>query len=169
MHLLSALARQAKVRYFFRGIPKDARILEAGCGSGWLGVELARRGFTHYTGIDLRPPASIVGDIRNWHALGLEPNAYDVLAAFELIEHGDFFAAFEALLKPGGLLFLTSPVPRMDGFLRILENLRLNQMRTSPHIHLIAFKNIQRFHPLRIRTLCGLAQWGIFIKPTTPA
>ncbi len=167
MPLLSRFARQAKIRFFFHDVSQKASILEVGCGAGWLGAELTRQGFSHYKGIDLEPPAAIVGDIRNWRGLGLQPASYDVVVAFEVIEHGDFFSAFDALLKPGGRLMLTSPIPHMDGIMRLLERMGLNQRRTSPHTHLIDFKEITLFRPLLIRRVCGLAQWGIFEKPVS--
>ncbi|HUF62899.1 MAG TPA: class I SAM-dependent methyltransferase [Verrucomicrobiales bacterium] len=165
MPFLSNFARQAKIRFFFHDVCKQASILEVGCGAGWLGSELARRGFSHYSGIDLEPPAGIVGDVRNWRNLGLSPASYDVVVAFEVIEHGDFFPAFDALLKPGGRLMLTSPLPHRDWLMQLLESMGLNQRRTSPHTHLIYFTEITPFRPLVIRRVCGLAQWGIFEKP----
>ena len=41
--------------YLLRGVPLDASILDAGCGTGLTGAALARRGFSHITGSDLSP------------------------------------------------------------------------------------------------------------------
>ena len=129
MPLLSDYARHKKRRFFLDRIPRGARVLEVGCGDGWVGDYL--RGRTRYEGIDIVPPADIVGDIRNWKALGLSANTYDAIVAFELIEHVDAWDAFRSLLKVGGVLMVTTPLPRMDWLLRLLERVGLNQSRTS--------------------------------------
>lgn len=167
MPILSSHARREKLRFFFRDIPRDARILEVGCGDGWLGRKLRDSGWRHYTGLDLHPPADIVADIRAWRALGLEPASFDVVVAFELVEHVDCFQELFDLLKPGGLLLLTSPHPKWDWACRVLERLGLSQRRTSPHAHLIDFHEIPLFEVIRIRRVALLAQWGVFRKPVS--
>jgi len=167
MPILSTHARRGKLRFFFRDIPKDAHILEVGCGDGWLGAQLRAGGWRHYTGLDLCPPADIVGDIRAWRGLGLDPASFDVVVAFELVEHVDCFQEIFDLLKPGGLLLLTSPHPRWDWACRLLESLGLSQRRTSPHAYLIDFHEIPLFEIVRIRRVALLAQWGVFRKPVS--
>jgi 2-polyprenyl-3-methyl-5-hydroxy-6-metoxy-1,4-benzoquinol methylase len=164
MPLLSDYARRTKIEYFLAGIPKDARILEVGCGSAWVREYLTTNGWTRYVGLDLVPPADIVGDIANWRELGLEPASFDVIIAFEVVEHVDCFRECHDLLKPGGRLMLTSPVPRMDWLMKILESIGLNQKRTSPHDHLVTFQSVPLFADKQIQVVKGLAQWGIFTK-----
>lgn len=91
MPILSSYAQKKKARYFLDGIPKDFRILEVGCGNGWAGNYLKEGGWEHYVGLDLVPPADIVGDIRNWKNLGIEEESFDVIIVFEVVEHVDCF------------------------------------------------------------------------------
>jgi SAM-dependent methyltransferase len=93
-------------------------------------------------------PADIVGDIRDWHQLGLQPASFDVVIAFEVIEHIDLVQQAYDLLKSGGQLLLISPVPHMDWAMQLLEALSLNQKRTSPHSNLVYFNRIPSFEPL---------------------
>jgi SAM-dependent methyltransferase len=165
MPLLSEIARRKKLDYFFASLPHSAYILEVGCADKWLGRKLKQRGFERYIGLDVCPTADVVGDIRHWQRLGLRADSFDVIAAFELVEHVDCFREMYALLRPGGQLFLTSPVPRMDWACKTLEFLGLNQKRTSPHDHLIYFQHIPLFEPIEIRTVGLMAQWGKFQKP----
>jgi SAM-dependent methyltransferase len=158
MPLLSDYARRKKIDYFLRDTPLEARILEVGSGAGWVRGELARRGWTNYVGLDLHPPADIVGSILEWERLGLQASSFDVVIAFELVEHVVCFREMFALLKPGGLLMLTSPVPHMDWLCRILEILGLNQKRTSPHDHLVHFTDIPLFEPVTLKTVGLMAQ-----------
>jgi len=164
MRLLSQYARKRKIEYFLQRIPKEAKILEIGCGTGWVSNYLKKNGRNHYLGMDVVPPADIVGDIRNWKELGLKEQSFDVIVAFEVVEHVDCFKECFELLKPGGMLMLTSPVPHMDWLLKLLEVIGLNQKRTNPHNRLVYFRDVQYFQHKNIKIVGFLSQWGIFTK-----
>ncbi len=166
MPILSQYARWKKVRYFLRRIPKQDRVLEIGCGGGWVARYLRDHGWSHYVGLDLQPPADIVGDIRDWRQLGMQPQSYDVILAFEVMEHVDCARECYELLRPGGQLFVTTPLPDTDWVLRGLEWLRLSQRRTSPHDHLTYLRDVPCFERRDIRRVGLLSQWGIFTKGT---
>ncbi len=165
MPLLSDYARREKLNFFFQDIPQESRILEVGCGDGWFGSRLREQGWRQYTGLDLQAPADVIGDIRHWRRLGLEAGTFDVVVAFEVVEHVPCYQEMYDLLRPGGLLMLTSPLPGMDWLCRVFEALGLAQRRTSPHDHLIRFENIPLFELVRLRRVGLLAQWGLFRKP----
>ena len=164
MPVLSQFAQQRKIKYFIEKIPKDKSVLEIGSGSGWVGDYLKKQGWTNYTGIDLVPPADIVGDIHNWKLLGLKEESFDIIIAFEVVEHVDCFNECRELLRGGGMLLVTTPVPHMDWFLILLEFLGLNQKRTSPHSNLVYLKNVSCFKNKKIKIIAFLSQWGIFTK-----
>lgn len=164
MHLISEFAQRKKINYFLKKIPKNKSILEIGSGSGWVGGYLKENGWTNYTGIDLFPPADMVGDIHNWKTLGLKEESFDIIIAFEVVEHVDCFKDCQTLLKSGGKLLITTPVPSMDWVLIILEFLGLNQKRTSPHNNLVYLKNVSSFNNKKIKIVAFLSQWGIFTK-----
>jgi 2-polyprenyl-3-methyl-5-hydroxy-6-metoxy-1,4-benzoquinol methylase len=164
MPVISKFAQKKKIKYFLKGIPKDKSILEIGSGSGWAGDYLKKNGWTNYVGIDIVPPADIVGDISNWRTLGIKEESFDVIIAFEVVEHVDCFKECWEILKFGGKLMMTTPVPGMDWLLRIMEYIGLNQKRTSPHNNLTYLKNVSLFKNKKIKTIMFLSQWGIFIK-----
>jgi cyclopropane fatty-acyl-phospholipid synthase-like methyltransferase len=169
MPLLSSIAQRRKLDFFFRDVPRDARILEIGCGDGWLRPALAARGFTRYVGIDLRPPADVVGDVNAWRTLGLAPGSFDVIAAFEVVEHVDCFAASRELLAPGGAFFVTTPLPGRDWVMRLLEATGLNQKRTSPHDYLVDLRTVPGFAERRVEIVGGLSQWAVLRKASAAA
>jgi len=165
MPWLSEIAQRKKVEFFFQDVPKNARILEVGCGSGWVRPALQARGYTNYTGMDLFPPADIVGDIRKWRELGLTPASFDVVVAFEVVEHVDCFEAVYDLLAPGGRMLITTPLPHRDWVMKCLEAVGLNQKRTSPHDHLVYLDRVPQFPQKSVKIVAGLSQWGLFTKP----
>ena len=162
--LLSHYARKKKIDYFIRAIPKDCRILEIGCGDGWVRDYLFDEGFSGYVGLDIKPPADIVGDISNWQALGIKENSFDVIIAFEVVEHVDCFRHCYKILKPGGKLMVTTPVPAMDLFLMFLEAMGFSQKRTSPHANLVNLDKIDYFRGKNIKIIGFLSQWAVFTK-----
>lgn len=107
-----------------RGGLAGRRVLEVGCGPGRFLAECRRRG-ADVTGVDPSPAAVrlarerfglevIPAMFEDAVARSLLPNAgYDLVFAFELIEHvrrpADFLRQVNGLLKPGGLVCLSTP------------------------------------------------------------
>ena len=164
MPILSSISRRLKCAYFLDRVSVDDRVLEIGCGDGWVGSYLRQRGVRQVTGIDITPPAPIVGDIREWKSLGLSEQSFDVIIAFEVLEHVDCMDHCFALLKPGGSLMITSPYPPMDPILEKFEKMKLNQPRTSPHSNLTYFKESSQFKIQRMWRPLWLAQWCILAR-----
>ncbi|MEX0940847.1 MAG: class I SAM-dependent methyltransferase [Candidatus Babeliales bacterium] len=170
MPLLSKIAQRKKLHYFFEKIPKDHRILEVGCADGWIGRWAVKQGWKNFVGIDIvdagyqYPHQFIHGDINQWQKLGLKKESFDVIIAFEVIEHGDFYDAMFNLLKEGGKLFVTTPLPHMDWLCKIFETVNLNQKRSSDHSHLIYLKDVPYFELAKQQIKAGISQWGEFTK-----
>lgn len=114
-------------------IPETAAVLDVGCGSG---AFLSKVKSSNRTGIELNKSAAaftrtrgitvveaLVGD----HAKDC-PHAYDVVTAFQVLEHiADplpFLRDCLACLKPGGALIVA--VPNNDGFLKFAPDTPLN-------------------------------------------
>jgi hypothetical protein len=84
---LSGVARRRKVRFFLDFLPQTARILDVGCADNWFKVTASNRGWTNVVGLDLHPPADVVGNIFDWQALGLEPHSFDAIMAYRTVFH----------------------------------------------------------------------------------
>ena len=102
------------------GLPKDARILEIGCGTGHNLPMLAR--FGQVEAIEIDPAARAiaserlgrpVGDAPLPELPGIERSAYDLIAVLDVVEHiEDDVAALAAMrdyLKPGGKILIAVP------------------------------------------------------------
>jgi len=168
MGLLSDYARRQRRERLLARLPREARILEIGCGDGAVGRALKADGYVGYTGLDLAPPADLVGSITDWRQLGLAPGAFDAVIAFEVVEHVPCFREAFDLLKPGGLFILTTPVPHWDWACRILEALGVNQKRTSPHDHLVYVEDIPYFEPVENFRFLVLSQMAVLRKAAGP-
>jgi 2-polyprenyl-3-methyl-5-hydroxy-6-metoxy-1,4-benzoquinol methylase len=166
MPLLSEYAQRKKLEYFFSQIDKKAMILEIGCAGGWVSEYARRNGWKNFVGLDILPTANadIVGDINNWQLLGLKRSSFDVIIAFEVIEHGDFAKSLNDVLKPGGKLFVTTPLPHMDWLCKIFEKIGLNQTRSSAHSHLIYLEKMPHLKLINKEIKGFMSQWGTFTK-----
>jgi SAM-dependent methyltransferase len=101
-------------------LPADARILDAGCGSGRNMVDLVRRG--RVCGLELAPSSlqaaatRKVGEVRAGsleQPLPFRDGAFDLAVALDVLEHvgDDAFALRELarVVRPGGRLVVTVP------------------------------------------------------------
>jgi 2-polyprenyl-3-methyl-5-hydroxy-6-metoxy-1,4-benzoquinol methylase len=97
----------------------SAKILEVGCGTGWLSSKLCE--FGKVTAVDLGKEIIETAKTRhpeidfrsgNIHTLDLPVNSFDVIVTLETLSHVSDQAAFVRrlceLLKPGGFLLLTT-------------------------------------------------------------
>jgi SAM-dependent methyltransferase len=101
------------------GLPQDASILDAGCGSGRNMVELARRGTV--TGVELSPTSVArarerdVGEVLEGSVLELpfDTAHFDLAVSLDVIEHlredRSALAELRRVVRPGGALLITVP------------------------------------------------------------
>lgn len=102
-------------------VPKDARILEVGCGSGALVGAMTREGYTNLTGLDL---AALAVDTANRAGLAnvvqmdgsqtdFGDESFDCIIASDVLEHimdeQKALAEWMRVLRPGGLLLCFVP------------------------------------------------------------
>lgn len=104
-------------------LPAGARVLDLACGEGYGAAVLAARGHT-VIGLDLEPPVLVAAATRYRAARFVAGDAlrlpypdatFDAVGALQVIEHlyardtDPFLAEIVRVLKPGGLLYVTTP------------------------------------------------------------
>ncbi len=111
-------------RYRFAGgFAKDKSVLDIACGVGYAGPMFIESGAISYIGVDI--DERLVGDANDNYAsevirYSVEDictfkidRQFDLISCFETIEHvknyTDAIKNLHSLLKPGGLLFISSP------------------------------------------------------------
>jgi 2-polyprenyl-3-methyl-5-hydroxy-6-metoxy-1,4-benzoquinol methylase len=122
-----------------RQVPENAKVLDIGCGRGAFLSKVVALRSTRVRGIELNKSAAAEARKRNIdvvealideHAQS-HPNAYDVVTAFQVLEHiadpMTFLRGCLATVKPGGLFIVA--VPNNDAFISF-DDLPLNQ---PPH------------------------------------
>src|SRR5262249_37862995 len=107
-------------------LPKDARILEVGCGAGLLTISLAESGYTidamdsttamlqmtRHAAVHRKVEGQIRLQLADVHALPFEAQTFDLAIAIGVIPwlHSESVALHEMnrVLKPGGYLLVTA-------------------------------------------------------------
>ena len=150
-YFLSSVPRYIRFQKFIEkhseGSSKE--ILDVGCSPGHLAISLARMGHT-VTGIDLNdeylvkyPPAWLkeisrkLWNIEN-NRLDFEDERFDYILFTEILEHiaithpKYILSDLLRLLKPGGILYLTTP--NVSNFTNLLQLLRNENIFWDPDI-----------------------------------
>ncbi len=150
---------------------RSASIVDIGCGTGALLAQLRSHGYTDLSGVDISPPADLEGI--GFHSLDLDnlrlpfaDQSVDLALAVEVIEHlenpGSFFAELRRVLRPSGMLLMTTPnVHSVEARVRLALLGQLKQFDAigdPTHIH-----PVFRFPFVRLVTRHGFLvadSWG---------
>ena len=166
MRIGQILGQILKKRFFFDNITiSNLEVLEIGSGSNWTKTFITEKNAT-YRSLDIMPPADIVCDIKDYKNSVISDQSFDIIIAFEVVEHVDCLNEIASLLKCGGLALVTTPVPHFDWLCKLLEFFHINQKRTSPHSNLIYLKeDLPKSLCLKkYRNPFLFAQWAVLEK-----
>jgi 2-polyprenyl-3-methyl-5-hydroxy-6-metoxy-1,4-benzoquinol methylase len=139
------------------------RILDMGCGTGWLTSILSE--FGEAVGVDLAPEAArkrhlhiqfIEADITTWQP---DLDRFDVVVSQEVIEHvhdqAGLVGRMHRLLRPGGYLILTTPNARITSHGPEEWKRRFRHQPVENHLTVTQLQHLvaSSFNILRTRTV----------------
>jgi predicted TPR repeat methyltransferase len=104
--------------FFAEHVAVTSRVLDAGCGTGLVGRELAERGFADLTGCDISEAMLRLARAKRIYHGGLfkadirrmpfEPQEFDALVCIAVLTYADalepVFAEFDRVVRPGGTI-----------------------------------------------------------------
>jgi len=120
-NLLGTVSQPLSVQIFQEYIEdKSLRIIDVGCGTGLVGVELENSGFTNFDGIDISQEMIDIAKQRGYsklfigslnESLPFESNEYDAAFCVGVFTHGhvgsDRLDELVRIVKPGGIICFT--------------------------------------------------------------
>jgi 2-polyprenyl-3-methyl-5-hydroxy-6-metoxy-1,4-benzoquinol methylase len=106
--------KMKEIENFFESLPKTAKILDLGCGEGYLVEKYQKLGYHNIVGLDLNYSSSYVqrGDIRS---TPFENESFDVILCLDVIEHLTFsdqtlaLREISRILNKNGIVLLALP------------------------------------------------------------
>jgi 2-polyprenyl-6-hydroxyphenyl methylase/3-demethylubiquinone-9 3-methyltransferase len=143
---------------------RPARVLDVGCGGGFLSNELGQRGH-EVTGLDVAVDslevaalhdatgrvAYVSGDV---YALPFDDGAFDVVCAMDFLEHverpGQAIAAMARVLAPGGLFFVHTFNRNWLARLVVIKGVEWFVKNTPPDMHVLHLF----LKPDEVRAMC---------------
>ena len=120
-HLLGTVSQPLSVQIFQEYMKdKSVRIIDVGCGTGLVGVELEKSGFTNFDGIDISQEMIDIAKQRGYSklfigslnsSLPFENNEYGAALCVGVFTHGhvgsDRLDELVRIVKPGGIICFT--------------------------------------------------------------
>jgi 2-polyprenyl-3-methyl-5-hydroxy-6-metoxy-1,4-benzoquinol methylase len=161
------------------------RVLDYGCGNGWLAAQLAAAGYD-VTGFD--PDEGGIRLARDAHPsirfeTALPPDAYDAVISTEVVEHvydpHDWASRCRQALHPDGVLVCSTPY---HGYLKNLAlslsgrwDQHFHPLRTGGHVKFWSPSTIRLLieqHDLEVRRIRGVGRvpwlWKSMVVSATP-
>ena len=161
--------QRRRVAFFFHdSLDPESRILELGPAAGALEPYLREAGLNRYVRLDVAPPADVVGDVRAWRELGLEPESFDLVIAFDQLQYVDCLGACHELLKPGGYLIVVAPIAGREWLARALAALGLRHAPAAPPARRVDPAQVGGFLLVASRRVGWVEQWWRLRKPLEP-
>ncbi len=167
-HGRSAAAVHQRVADLLREVgPRPGRLYDVGCGTGGLS-EVLRPWFSEYVGVDIArypgfpeaPWARFVQADLNAPPYALPDGEADVVVSVETIEHLEnpraLLRELRRLLKPGGLLILTTPnqLSLMSKLTLVVRN-EFNAFQEAPGLYPSHITALLEADLRRIASECG--------------
>ena len=164
-HLLGTVSQPLSVQIFQEYMKDNSvRIIDVGCGTGLVGVELKNSGFTNFDGIDISQEMIDIAKQRGYsklfigslnETLPFESNEYDAAFCVGVFTHGHVGSnrldELVRIVKPGGIICFTinEGVYELYGFNSKIQKLEsenvLKVLEVRKNDYMVK-KNVQGFY-----------------------
>ena len=163
--LLGTVSQPNPVQIFHKYLSdKNQKIIDVGCGTGLVGVELSKLGYTNFDGIDISKEMIDIAIDRGYRSLflgnlndslPLESNSYDAALCVGVFTHGHVgpsrLIELIRVIKPQGLLCFTvnEDVYESYGFDKVIKELeakKLWKLLESSKQEYMTKKNVMGFY-----------------------
>lgn len=161
MYLITEYVANSRIKLSKRFLKSHYLVLDAGCGNMNILKKLKRK-VKSIIGVDLKAPCNVMS---NLNKLGFKDNTFDAITCFEVVEHCNCWDELFRVLKPGGILIVSTPAPNTDWIRRILlkTNLLENQ-DFEHHDHIVDLRKLNYKPCLYKKMFLNTSQFGIFKK-----
>lgn len=144
---LTRYARLRRLTFFMRciykggGISLRYKVLDIGSGDGWFTSACLKSTLCDCIGVD---PCYGPGIRAGAEKLPFADGTFDCVVLWEVIEHikPECYEEIERVLRPGGKIILSTPIPRWNWFVELCERLGFVRALGTPHINLLDVKTL---------------------------
>ncbi len=145
-------------------ISKQMKILDLGCGSGWLTKSLNSLQFD-CVGVDTNIEENKIFHKGTADNIPFPDNSFDCLIMIEVIEHiqPSCYSEINRVLKKNGIIILSTILPKSDKFIHFLSKLGLVDPYITPHINLVCIETLP-WTIVEKSSILFLDQFGVFRK-----
>lgn len=157
MKLLQEYARINRIKLIKTFLKHSDRILDLGCGDGWL-----KKGLPEHNIIST--------DLWNGNLLSnatllpFRNESFDKVIVIEVLEHINCQDEIKRVLKPNGLMIVTIPNPDKEAILDVLILLDLVGKKITPHINKLRCKDINMELIYHMELFMNMSEFGVFKK-----
>lgn len=161
MPLITSIVRGMRKKLIENELKKNWKILDLGCGDMWLTKHLNKQGF-RCIGLDTYDKRDSDYVRGTAYRIPFPDNFFDCVIGIEVIEHLEprAYREIKRVLKKNGKFIVTTPKPKFDFIVSILQRFRLVVDSRSPHINLVNLEDLP-FKMLKKKTILLIDQYGV--------
>lgn len=145
-------------------LTKAMKILDLGCGSGWMTKSLNSRNFD-CIGVDIHLENNHPFYKGTADEIPFPDNSFDCIIMIEVIEHikPSCYNEINRVLKDNGIIILSTLLPKSDPFVHFLSKIKIVDPYVTPHINLVKIETLP-WKLIEKSSILLLDQFGVFQK-----
>jgi len=157
--------RKKRIKKIIPYLSKEMKILDLGCGDGWLTNHLIEQEFD-CVGLDINIEPNDTFYNGNVNNLPFSDNHFDCIIMIEVIEHisPSHYSEINRILKDKGLIILSTILPESNSFVHLMEKLGIVNKYVTPHVNLVHIEKLP-WKLIESSKILLLDQFGVFEKP----